>query len=40
MYFAANQLSEVEMAIIKYKSHPRIKAINEKMEKDKNRKGG
>ena len=33
MYSAANQLSEVEMAIIKYKNHPSIKAINDKMEK-------
>ena len=33
MYSAANQLSEVEMAIIKYKNHPSIKAINGKMGK-------
>ena len=33
MYSAANQLSEVEMAVIKYKIHPSIKAINDKMEK-------
>ena len=33
MYSAADQLSEVEMAIIKYKNHPSIKAINDKMEK-------
>ena len=33
MYSAANQLSEVEMAIIKYKNHPSIKAITDRMEK-------
>ena len=33
MYSAANQLSEVEMAIIKYKNHPSIKSSNDKMEK-------
>ena len=33
MYSAANQLSEVEMTIIKYKNHPRIKAITDRMEK-------
>ena len=32
-YSAANQLSEVEMAIIKYKNHPSIKAITDRMEK-------
>ena len=32
-YPATNQLSEVEMAIIKYKNHPSIKAITDKMEK-------
>ena len=32
MYSAANQLSEVEMAIIKYKNHPSIKAITDRME--------
>ena len=36
MYSAANQLSEVEMAIIKYKNHPSIKAINDKIEKPGN----
>ena len=30
---ATNQLSEVEMAIIKYKNHPSIKAITDRMEK-------
>ena len=33
IYSAANQLSEVEMAVIKYKNHSSIKAINIKMEK-------
>ena len=33
MYSAANQLSEVEMAITKYKNHPSIKAITDRMEK-------
>ena len=33
IYSAANQLSEVEMAIIKYKNHPSIKAITDRMEK-------
>ena len=33
MFSAANQLSEVEMVIIKYKNHPSIKAIRDKMEK-------
>ena len=33
MYSAANQLSEVEMAVIKYKNHPSIKAITDRMEK-------
>ena len=33
MYSAANQLREVEMAIIKYKNHPSIKAITDRMEK-------
>ena len=33
MYSAANQLSEVEMAIIKYKNHPNKKAITDRMEK-------
>ena len=33
MYSAANQLSEVEMAIIKCKNHPSIKAITGRMEK-------
>ena len=33
MYSAANQLSEVEMAIIKYKNHPSIKAITDRMER-------
>ena len=33
MYSAANQLSDVEMAIIKYKIHPSIKAITGRMEK-------
>ena len=33
MYSAANQLSEVEMAIIKYKNHPSIKTITDRMEK-------
>ena len=32
-YSATNQLSEVEMAIIKYKNHPSIKAITDRMEK-------
>ena len=32
-YSAANQLSEVEMAIIKYKNHPSIKAITNRMKK-------
>ena len=32
-YSAANQLSEVEMAIIEYKNYPSIKAITERMEK-------
>ena len=31
-YSATNQLSEVEMAIIKYKNHPSIKAITDRME--------
>ena len=33
MYSAANQLSEVKMAMIKYKNHPSIKAITDRMEK-------
>ena len=33
MYSAANQLSEVEMAIIKYKNHLSIKAITDRMVK-------
>ena len=33
MYSAANQLSEVEMTIIKYKNHRSIKAITDRMEK-------
>ena len=33
IYSAANQLSEVEMAVIKYKNYSSIKAINVKMEK-------
>ena len=33
IYSAANQLSEVERAIIKYKNHPSIKAIIDRMEK-------
>ena len=33
MYSAANQLSEVKMAIIKYKNHPSIKAITDRIEK-------
>ena len=33
MYSTANQLSEVEMATIKYKNHPSIKAITDRMEK-------
>ena len=33
MYSTANQLSAVEMAIIKYKNHPSIKAITDRMEK-------
>ena len=33
MYSTTNQLSEVEMAIIKYKNHPSIKAITDRMEK-------
>ena len=33
MYSAKNQLSKVEMAIIKYKNHPSIKAITDRMEK-------
>ena len=32
-YSATNQLSEVKMAIIKYKNHTSIKAITDKMEK-------
>ena len=32
-YSATNQLSEVEMAIIKYKNHPSIKDITDRMEK-------
>ena len=36
MYSAANQLSEVEMAIIKYKNHPSIKTITDRMEKQGN----
>ena len=32
-YSAANQLTEVEMAIIKYKNHHNIKAITDRMEK-------
>ena len=32
-YSAANQLIEVEMAITKYKNHPSIKAITDRMEK-------
>ena len=32
-YSAANQLSKVEMAIIKYKNHPSMKAITDRMEK-------
>ena len=32
-YSATNQLSEVEMAIIKYKNHPSIKAITDRMVK-------
>ena len=32
-YSAANQLTEVEMAIIKYKNHHMIKAITDRMEK-------
>ena len=32
-YSATNQLSEVEMAIIKYKNHPSIKATTDRMEK-------
>ena len=32
-YSATNQLTEVEIAIIKYKNHPSIKAITEKMER-------
>ena len=32
-YSAANQLSKVEMAIIKYKNHPSKKVITDKMEK-------
>ena len=33
MYSSGNQLSEAEMAIIKYKNHPSIKAITDRMEK-------
>ena len=33
MYSAANQLSEVEMDIIKYKNYPSIKAITDRTEK-------
>ena len=33
MHFAANQLSKVEMAIIKYKNPPSIKDITDRMEK-------
>ena len=33
MYSEANQLSEVEMAIIKYKNNPNIKTITDRMEK-------
>ena len=33
MYSEANQLSEVEMAIIKYKNNPNIKTITGRMEK-------
>ena len=32
-YSATNQLSEVKMVIIKYKNHPSIKAITDRMEK-------
>ena len=32
-YSAANQLSEVEMAIIKYKNYPSTKSITDRMEK-------
>ena len=32
-YSATNQLSEVETAIIKYKNHPSITAITDRMEK-------
>ena len=32
-YSATNQLSRVEMAIIKYKNHPSIKTITDRMEK-------
>ena len=33
VYSAANQLSEVEMAIIKYKNYPSTKPITDRMEK-------
>ena len=33
MHSAANQLSKVEMAIIKYKNHPSIKPITDRMKK-------
>ena len=32
-YSAANQLSEVEIAIIKYKNYPSTKSITDRMEK-------
>ena len=32
-YSATNHISEVEIAIIKYKNHPSIKAITDRMEK-------
>ena len=32
-YSAASQLSEVEMAIIKYKNHPSLKAVNTECKK-------